>query len=81
VRDGTPVQVPAAELVRGDVVALAAGDKVSADLRVVCATELAVDESALTGESVPVAKQSGAFGEAVLGDCPHTARSPRRPRR
>ncbi|MBX6767228.1 MAG: HAD-IC family P-type ATPase, partial [Actinomadura rubrobrunea] len=58
VRDGVPVRVPAAGLVRGALVALAAGDKVPADLRLVRVEELAVDESALTGESVPVVKET-----------------------
>ncbi len=56
VRDGTPGRVPASDLVRGDLVELEAGDKVPADVRLLRAEELAVDESALTGESMPVAK-------------------------
>ncbi|MFB4307160.1 cation-translocating P-type ATPase [Actinomadura sp. GTD37] len=68
VRDGAPVEVPAAELVRGDLVALEAGDKVPADLRLLRTDELAVDESALTGESAPVAKDPAALPEAALAD-------------
>ncbi|TMQ87482.1 cation-transporting P-type ATPase, partial [Actinomadura soli] len=56
VRDGAPRRVPAADLVRGDLIELDAGDKVPADLRLLRTDELAVDESALTGESMPVAK-------------------------
>ncbi|USX54466.1 HAD-IC family P-type ATPase [Lentzea sp. HUAS12] len=56
VRDGIAARVPSSELVPGDVVLLDAGDQVGADLRLVVARELRVDESALTGESVPVAK-------------------------
>ncbi|TMQ80793.1 cation-transporting P-type ATPase, partial [Actinomadura soli] len=56
VRDGTPRRISAAELVRGDLIELDAGDKVPADLRLLRTDELAVDESALTGESMPVAK-------------------------
>jgi len=52
-RDGRRTEVPATELVRGDVVLLAAGDRVSADLRTGVATAFAVDESLLTGESRP----------------------------
>src|SRR5437773_781820 len=52
-RDGTVWQVPAAELVPGDLVLLRAGDVVPADLRVVAAGGLLIDRSALTGESVP----------------------------
>ncbi|SER00969.1 cation-transporting ATPase F [Lentzea xinjiangensis] len=56
VRDGLTARVPSAELVPGDLVVLEAGDQVGADLRLVSTAELRVDESALTGESVPVAK-------------------------
>ncbi|MFA1547723.1 cation-translocating P-type ATPase [Actinomadura chokoriensis] len=68
VRDGAPVGVPAADLVRGDLVVLEAGDKVPADLRLLRTDELAVDESALTGESVPVAKDPAALPEVALAD-------------
>jgi Ca2+-transporting ATPase len=56
VRDGEPREVPTREIVPGDLVRLREGDRVPADARVVSATGLEVDESALTGESVPVAK-------------------------
>jgi len=55
-RDGTTHDVDAARLVRGDVVALSAGDVVPADARLVETASLEVDEAALTGESVPVEK-------------------------
>ena len=55
-RDGRRVQVSADDLVPGDVVLLAAGDQVPADARVLTSKGLQVDESALTGESVPVEK-------------------------
>ncbi|BCO08319.1 ATPase [Desulfolithobacter dissulfuricans] len=55
-RSGEKREVASANLVVGDIVLLQAGDKVPADLRLVRARELQVDESALTGESVPVAK-------------------------
>jgi Ca2+-transporting ATPase len=55
-RDGRDLAVPAAGLVPGDVILLEAGSQVPADARLVRATALRVDESALTGESVPVAK-------------------------
>ena len=58
-RDGADVSLPAAELVPGDVVRVEAGDVVPADLRVADAVRLAVDESALTGESVTVGKAAG----------------------
>jgi P-type Ca2+ transporter type 2C len=55
-RDGTEAQIPAEEVVVGDVVLLAAGDDVPADGRIISASSLQIDESALTGESVPVSK-------------------------
>jgi magnesium-transporting ATPase (P-type) len=55
-RDGEAVKVPAEELVPGDVVLLAEGDRVSADARLVDQTGLRVDQSTLTGESRPVRK-------------------------
>jgi magnesium-transporting ATPase (P-type) len=56
-RDGERVVVSADELVPGDVVLLRAGDQVPADARVISSKSLQVDESALTGESVPVEKR------------------------
>ena len=53
-RDGRRREIPAEELVPGDIVFLASGDKVPADLRLVEARSLRVDEAALTGESVAV---------------------------
>ncbi|MFI5613448.1 cation-translocating P-type ATPase [Amycolatopsis sp. NPDC051903] len=58
VRDGGVVQVPAAELVPGDVLVVEAGDVVPADARVLASHGLRVDESSLTGESVPVGKSA-----------------------
>lgn len=55
-RRGTPVRMPATELVRGDVVLLEAGDVVPADCRVLEADALEVDASSFTGESLPVPK-------------------------
>lgn len=54
VRDGEVVSVPVADLVPGDVVLLTAGDRVAADLNVITAANLALDESLLTGESAVV---------------------------
>ncbi len=59
VRDGVLRVVPAAELVRGDLVVLSAGDIVPADLTLTDAQRLRVDESMLTGESVPVDRSTG----------------------
>jgi calcium-translocating P-type ATPase len=58
-RDGVPVEIDAADLVSGDLVLLAAGDRVSADLRVTESHALLMDTSLLTGESVPVAASEG----------------------
>ena len=55
-RDGAEQSVLAEELVPGDLMLLAEGDRISADVRVVEAAELRIDQSTLTGESQPVAK-------------------------
>ena len=70
IRDGQEVEIPARELVPGDLILLHAGDKVAADARLVESINLKVDEAALTGESVPVAKNTEALrGEDMaLGD-------------
>ncbi len=65
-RDGAVVTLGAAELVPGDVVVLEAGNVVPADLRLLEAEELQADESALTGESHPVAKEAAELGEEEL---------------
>ena len=58
VRDGTAQRIAGRELVRSDVVLLAEGDRVPADMRLLEASNLMVDESMLTGESAPVAKRA-----------------------
>ncbi len=69
-RDGAEREVPAADVVPGDVVLLASGEHVPADARVAQAARLQVDEAALTGESLPVAKTAEAVADeqAALGD-------------
>jgi P-type Ca2+ transporter type 2C len=69
-RDGQLVEVPAEQLVPGDVVAIEAGDIVPADGRLLEAATLEIAESALTGESLPVAKsvETLAAGDTPLGD-------------
>ncbi|MGN6173277.1 MAG: HAD-IC family P-type ATPase, partial [Streptosporangiaceae bacterium] len=57
-RDGTESQIPAEQVVVGDIVLIAAGDEVPADGRIIAASALQIDESALTGESVPAAKDA-----------------------
>ncbi|MEU3666070.1 cation-translocating P-type ATPase [Streptomyces virginiae] len=58
-RDGSEAEIPAEGLVVGDVVLISAGDQVGADGRIIEASALQIDESALTGESVPALKDSG----------------------
>jgi Ca2+-transporting ATPase len=65
-RDGAVIEVPAAELVPGDVVVLEAGNVVPADLRLVESVVLKAEEAALTGESVPVEKRIEALEAADL---------------
>lgn len=65
-RNGQVVTVKSDELVPGDVVHLEAGDIVPADIRLVTANAMRVEEAALTGESVPVTKQSGALDDSNL---------------
>lgn len=57
-RDGEEVELPAGQLVPGDVVLLSAGDKIPADVRLFETFNLRIEESALTGESVPVDKHA-----------------------
>jgi Ca2+-transporting ATPase len=69
-RDGRKQNVPAEALVPGDIVFLQSGNKVPADLRLLQGRDLQVDESALTGESLPVEKfpSEGLDPDTVLGD-------------
>lgn len=58
IREGRRMEIPAAELVKGDLVYLEAGCQVPADLRLTAASNLKIEESALTGESLPMEKDS-----------------------
>ncbi len=66
-RDGKPVDVPAVEIVPGDVVLLAAGDLVPADARLIESRDLYVDEALLTGEPYPAEKNVGEATGAARG--------------
>ncbi|CAG4883178.1 Cation-transporting ATPase pma1 [Georgfuchsia toluolica] len=69
IRNGSRREIEAAELVPGDIVALASGDRVPADLRLISVKELRVEEAALTGESLPSEKSTETVSaDAPLGD-------------
>ena len=67
IRSGKMKKIPAAQLVQGDLIVLESGDMVPADARLVSSNGLAVQESALTGESVPCGK---VHGEVCGEKCP-----------
>jgi len=72
-RGGSVVLIPASELVTGDIALIEAGDSIPADMRLIQCVSLRIEEAALTGESVPVDKQTGALqgdenGKVSLGD-------------
>ncbi len=68
-RDGTVVTIPSRQLVTGDIVLLEAGDFVPADLRLIEAVNLKIEEASLTGESVPVDKHATPLAaEAALAE-------------
>jgi len=69
VRGGQELRIPAQDLVPGDLIVLDTGDRVPADVRIIETVNLEIEESTLTGESVPVKKSTGALtGEVGLGD-------------
>lgn len=70
IRDGVEIEIPSRELVPGDVILLATGDKISADARLLESINLKVNEASLTGESVPIRKNADIILEkgAFLGE-------------
>jgi P-type Ca2+ transporter type 2C len=66
-RDGTESEIPAEQVVVGDVVLISAGDEVPADGRIIESSALQIDESALTGESVPASKSAETLSGKQLG--------------
>ncbi|MGC4982656.1 cation-translocating P-type ATPase [Streptomyces sp. DT193] len=66
-RDGTESEIPAEQVVVGDVLHISAGDQVPADGRIIEAHALQIDESALTGESVPASKVATTLPKVMLG--------------
>ena len=67
IRGGKRLQIPARELVRGDIVVLSEGDRVPADAILIRGQNVKVDESLLTGESVPVMKVAAGNAAAAVG--------------
>ncbi|WP_374378402.1 cation-translocating P-type ATPase [Dongia sp.] len=67
IRDGMQMRIPGRDVVCGDFIILAEGDRVPADICLLEARNLSADESLLTGESVPVRKCSGNPGDAMQG--------------
>lgn len=65
-RGGKEQHITSTELVPGDVVMVASGDKISADMRLIYNRDLQINESPLTGESVPVEKQTGPLEEKTV---------------
>ncbi|MDO5424839.1 MAG: cation-translocating P-type ATPase [Eubacteriales bacterium] len=65
-RDGLPTEIPARDLEVGDIVYLEAGRQVPADLKLISAVSLKIEESALTGESIPVEKDTRRKNKAYM---------------
>jgi Ca2+-transporting ATPase len=65
IRDGKVIEIPAAELVVGDIVIISEGTKISADLRLIEEANLEIDESSLTGESNPSSKTVSVLAKKI----------------
>ena len=66
-RNGKPKEIPIKQIVPGDIVDLFAGDMIPADIRIIQAKDLFINQAALTGESMPVEKTPGANSVAFMG--------------
>ncbi len=71
IRDGKQQRIAGREVVRDDIILVSEGDRVPADAHLLVATNLSVDESLLTGESVPVHKKSWEGGQYSASDAMH----------
>ena len=74
-RDGSWKKIQSKELVPGDIMKFSSGDRIGADVRIVEAKSLEIEESALTGESIPVVKQADKLRkpDVSLGDISNMA--------
>ncbi|WP_090858228.1 calcium-translocating P-type ATPase, PMCA-type [Paraliobacillus sp. PM-2] len=63
-RDGEWITIPSTDVVVGDIIKLSSGDRIVADMRIIKSDSLEIEESALTGESIPVSKTS----DKILGN-------------
>lgn len=74
-RDGDWMKIPSKELVAGDIIKFTSGDRIGADVRIIDSKSLEVEESALTGESLPVAKTTDRIdkGNVGIGDLENMA--------
>ncbi|QVY63228.1 calcium-translocating P-type ATPase, SERCA-type [Cytobacillus gottheilii] len=66
-RDGEWIKIPSKEVVPGDLLKFTSGDRVGADVRIIESNSLEIEESALTGESLPVSKSVGSIKAANIG--------------
>ncbi|MBM7571766.1 calcium-translocating P-type ATPase, SERCA-type [Aquibacillus albus] len=65
-RDGSWIKIPSKDVVVGDLIKVASGDRIAADIRITKSNSLEIEESALTGESLPIAKHSNPIMEDAL---------------